>query len=57
MGGLYVACDSLKVFYNLPSALVGLIQAIMVLSVATSEFFMRYRIKFSLKKGTNWWTF
>ena len=53
MGGLYVACDSLKVFYNLPSALVGLIQAIMVLSVATSEFFMRYRIKFSLKKVTN----
>ena len=53
MGGLYVACDSLKVFYNLPSPLVGLIQAIMVLSVATSEFFIRYRVKFSINKGIN----
>ena len=53
IGGLYVACDSLKVFYNLPSALVGLIQSIIVLSIATSEFFIRYRMKLSIKKGLN----
>tara|TARA_Y100001936_G_scaffold254179_1_gene326687 strand:+ start:36793 stop:37899 length:1107 start_codon:yes stop_codon:yes gene_type:complete len=45
MGGLYVAGDSLKVFYNLPDAIVGLIQAIVVLSVAASEFFVRYRVR------------
>ena len=50
MGTLYVAGDSLKVFYNLPSALVGLIQAIIVLSVASSEFFVRYRIRFLISK-------
>ncbi len=52
MGSLYVAGDSLKVFYNLPSALVSLIQAIIVLSVASSEFFIRYKIKvLSIKDG------
>ena len=51
IGSLYVAGDSLKVFYNLPSALVSLIQAIIVLCVASSEFFIRYKIKiFSIKE-------
>ena len=45
MGGLYVAGDSMKVFYNLPDALVGLFQAIIVLSVTASEFFARYRLR------------
>ena len=45
MGGLYVAGDSMKVFYSLPDALVGLIQAIMVLSITASEFFIRYRLR------------
>jgi len=45
MGGLYVSGDSLKIFYNLPAAVVGLIQAIIVLSVAASEFFVRYRLR------------
>lgn len=45
MGGLYVAGESMKVFYNLPDALVGLIQAIIVLSVTASEFFIRYRLR------------
>ena len=50
MGGLYVAGESMKVFYNLPDSIIGLIQAIIVLSVTASEFFVRYRIRF-VKKG------
>tara|TARA_Y100000588_G_scaffold173098_2_gene186948 strand:- start:319 stop:1416 length:1098 start_codon:yes stop_codon:yes gene_type:complete len=45
MGGLYVAGESMKVFYSLPDALVGLFQAIIVLSVTASEFFVRYRLR------------
>ena len=45
MGGLYVSGESLKIFYRLPAAMVGLIQAIIVLSVAASEFFVRYRVR------------
>jgi simple sugar transport system permease protein len=45
MGGLYVAGDSMKVFFSLPDALVGLFQAVIVLSVAASEFFVRYRLR------------
>ncbi|MDC0074038.1 ABC transporter permease [Alphaproteobacteria bacterium] len=50
MGGLYVAGESMKVFYNLPDSIIGLIQAIIVLSITASEFFVRYRIRF-VKKG------
>lgn len=46
MGGLYVAGESMKVFYNLPDSIIGLIQAIIVLSITASEFFVRYRIRF-----------
>ena len=45
MGSLFVAGESMKVFYSLPDALVGLIQAIIVLSVTASEFFVRYRLR------------
>lgn len=45
MGSLYVAGESMKIFYSLPDALVGLIQAIIVLSVIASEFFVRYRLR------------
>jgi len=51
MGGLYVAGESMKVFYNLPDALVGLIQAIIVLSVTASEFFVRYRLRMAHYRG------
>ena len=50
MGGLYVAGESMKVFYNLPDSIIGLIQAIIVLSITASEFFVRYRVRF-VKKG------
>ena len=45
MGSLYVAGESMKIFYSLPDALVGLIQAIIVLSIIASEFFVRYRLR------------
>lgn len=43
-GGLYVAGQNLKVFYDLPASIVGLIQAIIVMCVACSEFLIRHRV-------------
>ncbi len=51
MGGLYVAGESMKIFYSLPDALVGLFQAIIVLSVTASEFFTRYRLHIAHYQG------
>lgn len=45
MAGLYVAGESIQVFYGLPEALIGLIQAIIVICVVGSDFFVRYRIR------------
>lgn len=45
IGGLYAAGQSVKVFYSLPQALVSLIQAIIVMSVAASDFLVRYRVR------------
>jgi general nucleoside transport system permease protein len=42
---LFVAGQSLQVFYQIPGAMVQLIQAIIVLSVAGSDFFIRHRIR------------
>lgn len=42
---LTVAGQSLQVFYQIPSAMVQLIQAIIVICVAASEFFIRYRVR------------
>jgi simple sugar transport system permease protein len=41
---LFVAGQSLQVFYQIPGAMVQLIQAIIVISVAASDFFIRHRI-------------
>ena len=35
----------MKVFYSLPQALVSLIQAIVVMCVAASDFLVRYRLR------------
>ena len=43
---LFVAGQSLQVFYQIPGAMVQLIQAIIVICVAASEFFTRYRLRF-----------
>jgi ABC-type uncharacterized transport system permease subunit len=44
VGVLFVAGQSLQVFYQIPGAMVQLIQAIIVIAVAASEFFIRYRV-------------
>ena len=44
IGGLYVGGLSIKSFYGLPEAMVQLIQAIIVLCVAASHFFVSYRV-------------
>jgi simple sugar transport system permease protein len=45
LGGLYVAGQNLKVFYELPASVVGLLQAIIVMCVACSEFVIRHRLR------------
>ena len=45
MAGLYVGGESIQVFYGLPEALIGLIQATIVICVVGSEFFVRYRVR------------
>jgi simple sugar transport system permease protein len=42
---LFVAGQSLQVFYQIPFAMVRLIQAIMIICVAASEFFVRYQVR------------
>ena len=42
---LMVAGQSLQVFYQIPFAMVQLIQAIIVICVAASEFFIHYRVR------------
>ena len=44
VGVLFVAGQSLQVFYQIPGSMVQLIQAIIVISVAASEFFVRHRV-------------
>lgn len=42
---LFVAGRSLQVFYQIPFSMVQLIQAILVISVAASDFFVRHRLR------------
>jgi simple sugar transport system permease protein len=44
-GWLFVTGQSLQVFYQIPFAMVQLIQAVIVISVAASEFAMRHRVR------------
>ena len=45
IGMLFVSGQSLQVFYQIPISMVQLIEAIIVLFVAASEFFIRYRVR------------
>jgi simple sugar transport system permease protein len=45
VAALFVAGRSLQVFYQVPFAMVQLIQAILVICVAASDFFIRHRIR------------
>lgn len=42
---LFVASQSLQVFYQIPGSAIQLVQAVIVICVAASEFFVRYRIR------------
>lgn len=44
---LFVTGRNLQVFYQIPFAMVQLIQAIIVISVASSEFFIRHRVRWA----------
>jgi len=44
VGGVYTAGETLKVFYQLPEAIVVLIEAVILLSLVVVEFFGRYHI-------------
>lgn len=46
---LFVTGQSLQVFYQIPGAMVQLIQAIIVMTVAAADFFIRHRVR--LAKG------
>lgn len=43
---LFVAGQSLQVFYQIPGSMVQLVQAIIVICVAASDFFVRHRLRF-----------
>jgi general nucleoside transport system permease protein len=43
---LFVTGQSIQIFYQIPFAMVQMIQAIIVICVAASEFFIRHRIHF-----------
>jgi simple sugar transport system permease protein len=45
VGVLFVAGQSLQVFYGIPGAMVQLIQAVIVISVAASDFLVRHRVR------------
>jgi simple sugar transport system permease protein len=51
VGVLFVAGQSLQVFYQIPAAMVQLIQAIIVICVAGSEFFIRHRLHWTRRSG------
>jgi general nucleoside transport system permease protein len=42
---LFVAGQSFQIFYQIPFAMVQMIQGIIVMCVAGSEFFIRHRIR------------
>jgi len=44
MAILFVVSQSLQVFYQIPGSIVQLIQAVIVITVAGSEFFLRHRL-------------
>ena len=45
VAALFVTGRSLQVFYQVPFSMVQLIQAVLVIAVASSDFFVRHRIR------------
>ena len=42
---LFITGQTLQVFYQIPFTMVQMIEAIIVMSVASSEFFVRHRVR------------
>ena len=51
VAALFVAGRNLQVFYQIPFSMVQLIQAIVVICVASSDFFIRHRIRAVVSKN------
>lgn len=51
VAALFVAGRNLQVFYQIPFSMVQLIQAIVVICVASSDFFIRHRIRSVVSKS------
>jgi simple sugar transport system permease protein len=51
IAGLFVTGRSLQVFYQIPFSMVQLIQAIIVICVACSDFFIRHRLRPVVGRG------
>jgi simple sugar transport system permease protein len=51
VAALFVAGRNLQVFYQIPFSMVQLIQAIVVICVASSDFFIRHRIRAVVNKA------
>jgi simple sugar transport system permease protein len=51
IAGLFVTGRSLQVFYQIPFSMVQLIQAIIVICVASSDFFIRHRLRPVVGRG------
>ena len=45
VAALFVTGRSLQVFYQVPFSMVQLIQAVIVIAVASSDFFIRHRLR------------
>jgi ABC-type uncharacterized transport system permease subunit len=45
IGVLFITGQALQIFYQIPFTMVQLIEAIIVMSVASSEFFIRHRVR------------
>jgi simple sugar transport system permease protein len=44
---LFVTGQTLQVFYQIPFTMVQLVEAIIVISVASSEFLIRHRVRWT----------
>ncbi|MGI9305153.1 MAG: ABC transporter permease [Gammaproteobacteria bacterium] len=52
VAGLFTAGDTLKTFYQLPLAIILVVEALILLSVVGMDFFARYHIGFHREPGT-----
>jgi general nucleoside transport system permease protein len=51
IGVLFITGQALQIFYQIPFTMVQLIEAVIVMSAASSEFFIRHRIRW-IRQGS-----